>query len=274
MKKLASILAFLLSFPCEGAITFNAANNTGVAVLGSQSVTINAVAGNFVVLDIELSANGTACATRFGTISVADTAANTWAQTGTGFTSSGNFDCLQQWYAYLGNGNASDVITVSWSLVTTQPGSVVVLQFSGGATTTASLLDVTNKGTGTASPFTSGTFTTTNTDDVVVCNAGNYYQNGFTASTIGATTATIPANGKNGTNGATGGNSAGEYVIETTIQTGITGKMAVAGASVAGGIICGAFFPAAGATSPATNNRGLTINGGRLTINSGRVTIL
>lgn len=228
----------------EAAFSFDRAANTGVASATNTKVTITAVKGEFLVGSYEITGNGTACATRLGNPTVSDTLGNTWIFVrGNTWTSSGTFDCLVMAYAFISSNTASDVITFSDVNAYSIAQSATVEEFIGSVQSTASLLDTFGFASGTASPFTSSSFTTTNAADVIVCGAGNYYQNGFTASTIGTNTATIPANGINGSNGTSGGNSAEEYFIATTTQTSITGKINIAGASVAGGIICGAFFP-------------------------------
>lgn len=100
--------------------------------------------------------------------SVADTAGNTYTRFASSKATSGN-DHIETFYAFNITGNASNVVTATFSTGVTFR-RIMVHQYSGIATTTPT--DVVGVGTAAAATtVTSASFTTTQADEVIVSAA-------------------------------------------------------------------------------------------------------
>jgi len=147
------------------AIAFvQAANNSTVGT--ATTVTITTTTGNLLVLAVYEGVNATS------TISVSDTAGNTWTQVNSYVTSSGDR------FAMLYSLGASSItsVTATWSGNISATVPVVVIEFSGVATGTP--LDsnagnpATSSGTTNSTTLTSGALTTSNAVDVLIFGLG------------------------------------------------------------------------------------------------------
>lgn len=110
---------------------------------------MNVTGGNILVAYMSGQSSGVD-----GTIT--DTAGNTWHETGA-ITAVGGVNYMNIWYAYNVTGNASDVITFTWTSGTAAFAMLGVRQFSGYATSNPYNSRSTNSGSGTA--MDSGTVT-------------------------------------------------------------------------------------------------------------------
>lgn len=185
--RLAALVALaLLPARAGAAIAYvNSASNLDLSGTGFMTfpVTINATAGNFIVVtfrDYDVSSHIYASG-------ITDTGGNTFARA-LNAPDSGNFDAaVEVWYAQVTTGNASDVITVSWGASTVKYISLLAAQYSGIAT--ASPLDTT-AGADTIpaqTTVTSSAFTTTQADELIVCGCANNVGGGTWTPSVGYT---------------------------------------------------------------------------------------
>lgn len=148
------------------AIAYVNSGAGGVDTVAGTSISasaISAITGNFIVVSVR------AYSIKDNFVSsVTDTAGNTYTKA-TSILQSG--DGLELWYAYNITGNASNVITANLD------GSyryryIIAAQYSG-VYTGGDPLDVTATGghAGGSASITSGTFTTTQADELVVASA-------------------------------------------------------------------------------------------------------
>jgi hypothetical protein len=132
---------------------------SGVAAGSASAPAINAVTGNFIVV-------GTRGVNITG---VADTAGNTYTKiayyAGAGSTN------ITFWYAYNITGNASNIVTATFAS-NTGYYNIAVAQYSG-IRTASDPLDVYDTAQATGTSVTSGAFTTTNANDLIICYAAN-----------------------------------------------------------------------------------------------------
>lgn len=169
------------------AIAFVQAKNNS-AVGTATTVTITTTTGNLLVLVVYEGVNSTS------TMSVTDTAGNTWTQVGGYVTSSGDR------FAMFYSPGASSVtsVTATWSGGISATVPVVVIEFSGVATGTP--LDsnaanpATSSGTTSATSITSGSLSTSTATDVLIFGVGlGVSETGMTADTVHGYT--LPAGG-------------------------------------------------------------------------------
>lgn len=147
------------------AIAFvQAANNSTVGT--ATTVTITTTTGNLLVLAVYEGVNSTS------TMSVTDTAGNTWIQAGGYVTSSGDRFCM----FYCPNHTSVTSVTATWSGSINATVPVVVIEFSGVATGTPLDANGTNpatsSGTSAATSLTSGSLSTSNANDVLIFGLG------------------------------------------------------------------------------------------------------
>lgn len=171
---------------------------SGVAASSASAPAINAVTGNLIVVGTR-GVNITA---------MSDTAGNTYTKiayyAGAGSTN------ITFWYAKNITGNASNIVTATFAS-STGYYNITVVQYSGIDQT--SPLDVYDTAQGTGTSVTSGAFTTTNANDLILCYAStNSIISGYSAGS-GFTLRD---------NGALG---AFQEKIVSTIQTSTTASM-------------------------------------------------
>jgi hypothetical protein len=211
------ILLFSLSSYAQTLqTTAKGTDQTGSSVTSVATGAVATTTGWLAVVATRVSANNT------GTISApTDTAGDTC----TLITSS-----LVTWGAGSGGhmelaqclnitANASNVMTCHFT--TDSFDSCIVEYYSGALTSSA--LDAVTTGTGTASPVTSGTFSTVSSNEVIVACASPSANSGtFSAGSIGGTTATLDVTSGSSNAGDTGC----EHRNVTSTQSSITAAMA------------------------------------------------
>lgn len=162
---------------------------------------------------------------------VADTAGNTYTSR-TVKTFNGT-DSVQFWYAKNITGNASNVVTATFSSSAPSASGITVDQFSGCDTT--SPYDTEASGSGSGTGLVTGAFTTTTADEVIVV-----------AGDQGSTSGTYTAGAGYTIAGQTIGVALStEYQIVSSIQTGVTAGI-TSSAGLAYGIIAATFKIASG----------------------------
>ena len=159
----------------------------------------------------------------------------------------GNGDLSGQ-FTYLLSATADTTATFRQTLSASRPyRRLIVLQFRPDAGETVSL-DVQNTGSGTSLTPTSGSITTTGTDEIVIGGYGEYSANSTSSETIGGTAATEPAASPQGYSSAwyriltgtmTGGTASGS--IGST-QDWVCNIIAIKSVSAGGGTAVPVFY--------------------------------
>ena len=236
------LILALFSYPLYGAIAYvNAASHDTGGVGGTQvsAPATSHTTGNLLYVTVMMD---TYCGGR--AVSVSDTASNSYTQIGTVLDS--GFTCQAQFYANNITGNASNVVTATWSTPSGMFLAISVLQFSG--VDSASPLDASATGTATSATLvTSGTFSTATANQVLVAGGASYdYSRTWTADTGYA----IPS-------GATTeyAFSTAQYKIVSSTQTNVTASLTVSSSSAALSIMVATFKEASGGGSPSALRR-------------------
>lgn len=220
MRRLLLVLVFLLAaLPANAGLTFVQVQNNFAA--GPQTtivVNITTTAGSMLIV---AGAQGT---DNTSTETVSDSAGNTYTQTASGYTSSGAANRGAMWVK--ANALAVTSVTITFNVSQANP-MVFVLEFTRGVTASAEDTSV-NSNTAAGTSLTSGTYTTTNANDVLV-----YFMRsgaGQASWTPGAGF-TIPNN--NLTTGASGSNTraAIQYQIVSATQAAQTTSMSCTASS-------------------------------------------
>lgn len=178
-------------------------STTAVASVGATA--FSTTTGNHLVVGIRIDSHMPPCSF---TPSVADTAGNTFTLDKTTVNAS---ICEWLFSAKSITGNASDVVTASWTGGNADFDAIGVMQFSG---VTAGTLDATGTASGTGNSATTGAFTTTSANQVLAgCAELSNLSTTFTPGTGYA----VPAASVNSSayHGC-------EYKIVSAIQTGVT----------------------------------------------------
>lgn len=187
--------------------------NTSGAATTVATAAASATGGNLMVVGVRQDTDGTAPS------SVTDTAGNSYTHLSAADSQETVNDLLSIWYAKSITGNGSNIVTANWA-VGHNFTSVMARQYSGCDTSAPA--DATGTGAingAGAGSITSSSFTTTSANEVIVVfTSGNSTAQGYTVGTIGGVTATNLA----GDNSAGSMMSAGEDLIVSSIQTGIT----------------------------------------------------
>lgn len=187
---------------------------TGSSFTTLATAAFVATAGNLIVIGLGQDTNTTRPS------SITDTAGNTYTRVVGADATPGSLDLITLWYAFNITGNASNVVTAHWA-GNHEYGSMNVMQFSGVLTTDPIDVGTSAIATSPATSITSGSFTTTQADEVICVFARNHDGGTFSVGLIGGTNATSCFN----TGGAGAAGQGGEYLIVSGIQTGITAKM-------------------------------------------------
>lgn len=196
----------------------NTANGADMSGSLLPSITTNSFvsgAGNLLVAIVRQNLN------TIPPSSVTDAAGDTFTQITSASMSASNL--LTIWYAknILGSlGVSSEIVTANWG----QPHSfvsIMTLQYSGCDTTAP--LDISATGTaGSGTTVTSGVFTTSFPNEVIVAAASqNLVTQGLTAGLIGGTLSTMEVLDRPAGTSVSGA----EDLIVNTIRTGITASM-------------------------------------------------
>ena len=235
------LILALFSYPLYGAIAYvNAASHDTGGVGGTQvsAPATSHTTGNLLYVTVMMD---TYCGGR--TVSVSDTASNSYTQIGTVLDS--GFTCQAQFYAKNITGNANNVVAATWSLESAHL-AISVLQFSG--VDSASPLDASATGTATSATLvTSGTFSTATANQVLVAGGASYdYSRTWTADTG----YTIPSGAS--TEYAV---STAQYQIVSSTQNNVTADLTVSSSSAALSIMVATFKEASGGGSPSALRR-------------------
>jgi hypothetical protein len=186
--------------------SFGGYNHSTVASVASSAA--NCTAGNLLIATARWTETPY-------TATIADTAGNTWATDGP-YTDANSGHRLQMWYAYNITGNASNVVTITFSTNSSNSG-VSVMEFSGERTSSDPLdahgYNVSTSGNQPS--VTSGTFSTASANEVIVAgSATNNFGEAYTADTG----YTIPS-------GATQDYVTSQYKIVSSTQSSVTATM-------------------------------------------------
>ena len=242
MRRLALLLTVALLYAAPAYAQIARVNSTSAAVAAgaatTQSLTSFAVTtGNSIFVITRTDDNPVT--------GVVDTAGNTYTLVG----SENTYTYFSMWKACSVAGNASDVITITYAGSSTYRASLAV-QYSGIA---AACQDQVATGSITlAATVTSGAFTTTQADEVIVA--------GVQVSNIGVTWTA----GSTYTTNATEDLLMIEDRIVSSIQTGITAAATSSDASSHKTIVVGTFVKAAtGGGGGPTQHFGTIMGAGR-----------
>jgi hypothetical protein len=225
MKRLLLILA--LALPCWSAITVAHVNGNAGNTLyscsspnGCITFTLTVSAGDAILVSTDFYENFT------NTISVSDSAGNSWTATAPGNIVNGA-DNHQDFYVCNAKAGSPDTITVTLSGSYSQNDTIAGVGFDVTGTASSSCVSATNSATYSSSPVTSGTFTI-NATDVVIASVSSIYGGTSTAGNIGGSASSIPANATQH-NGNLGANLQVEYIVAPTNTSGITAAMSLVG---------------------------------------------
>lgn len=191
--------------PSSLAIVNTGTNSSQTAVTTLTASAVNATTGNAIVVWARQGAANTITGT------VTDTAGNTY--TNIGYTSLGSGDRAGLWYAKNITGNASNSVTVTWS-VSSGFTAITVIQISG-ASTSAPLDTFVAGSSGAANSITSLAFTTGVANTVVIMAASIQSLGNVYTPNAGYTLVTTDPDTLNGV----------QCKIVSSIQTGITPVM-------------------------------------------------
>ncbi len=209
-----TLLALLMLVQCCSAPQHTGAGGGGASVTTGNALIVGCVAS----------------AASAPTITVSDTAGNTFNPMGSQLAWNSNGSFTEMFVALNVTGNSSDAITCNYSASVSYPGLVAV-QYSGVATSSA--VDVTNaSGQCTnCNGVTSSSFTTAQAQEVIVAiyNANNSVT--FTAGT--GFTIEVQAGGT----GSSGFALADE--VTSAVQSAVSTSTSWSGASVPGAILVG-----------------------------------
>ena len=229
--RLVRTFVFLLAFSSLGAAqsltNCTSANTTGASTITTVAFGTVTVNDAIVVFTSGIGASSTA------TITDNSGSGLSWVQVGSYYYSTdrgGMFVVKAITSAYSGA-----TITSTWTFG--GQATIVACEISGAITGTGLVDTSTGSAANGVTSMTSPSFTTSNANDLLVYCTGNPSSGMGTAAAglIGSVTATIPT-------GATGSNrSACEYVLATSIQTGITAAMSWANSTTHQIAIAGAF---------------------------------
>lgn len=216
----------------------NATSGSGY-YLTSFNATINATTGNLLYVVVDDNVSGSGCSISTVTISDNASPANTYTQIR---QVSQTYDCITEFYAKNITGSASLQITANLSVA--KAATMSAMQFSG--LDTGNPLDATSTGTGAGATLTSGSFSTTNANEVIIAGASDYMgPSSWTAGSAGSASMGIPSNVTKTTGNATG-NSTAEYAIVSSLQNSITASITRGGTPDQGGITVATFKAASG----------------------------
>ncbi len=142
-------------------------DNSGTSVSSTSLPATSLTGGNLIVVAFSTFKFFAAAPTG----AVTDTAGNTYTEVGTGINSNVGFNSLHVWYCENAVGNAANVITITYSAQSSY-NSVVSAQYSDVSLSSA--LDVfdASKEISDVTSHTSGAFTTSQGNEIVVVFAG------------------------------------------------------------------------------------------------------
>ncbi|HEV2520844.1 MAG TPA: DUF4038 domain-containing protein [Candidatus Acidoferrales bacterium] len=200
---------------------------------------INTTAGNLLVVYCMNGGNNTA------TVTISDSAGQSWTQTTSGYASSASTNRSAMFYR--ANSAAVTSITATWTASANNIGAIVY-EISGADISSPADGSVNSSLSGSGiTSLTSGSPTTTNANDILIYGARS--QNDETTWTAG-TGYTIPANGSNTRQGT-------QFKVVTSTQSGVTTTMSWNTGTVGAAGIFAAFKAASGGgggTGPSITN--------------------
>jgi len=211
----------------QAAQGFSASGNTSI------TVPISTTAGNLLVIFCANGGNNTA------TITISDSAGQSWTQTTSGYASSASSNRSAMFYK--ANSAAVTSVTATWT-ASANNIEAIVYEINGADPSSPADGSVNSNVSGSAiTSLTSGALTTTNTNDILIYGARS--QSNETAWTAGSGY-TIPANGSNTRQGM-------QYQIVSSTQSGVTTSVSWnTGAAGAAGIFAAFKAASGGVTGP------------------------
>lgn len=206
MKRLVLILGLLLcTTPAHAALSVVQAAQNAINGTGGVAVTISTSAGNMLAIFTGEGVDNT------GTVTITDSASQSWTQAAAGYSrGDGTFTISGTWWFKPNSAHVTSV-TATWSSATGRKDAIVY-EISGAATATAENTSVNNLNDTVSTTYTSGTFSTTNANDILLF--GMRLNGAFTSPAAGSG-ATIPTNG-------TSARMITEYKIVAATQTSQT----------------------------------------------------
>lgn len=222
------------ALPTTGAANSNTAGSASSVVAAARAH----VAGNLLYV---VAGFHDGCSTH--TITISNTAVDTWTAIGAGLTDNTGVLCSRAYYAKNIIGNASDVVTATFDTSVLKP-FITVTQISGADTT--SPLDTSTLKTSNGTSVTSNAFTTTNANDLIIQGFVCYYTASPTTGLIGGVLSTIYGAASDM---AGGGNTAVGYLSVSSIQTNITAAASIGAGGQYVNLHVAAFKSAAGPTT-------------------------
>lgn len=246
----------LLALRAFGAITFvNAVADDDAGIDGTtlSLAATNHTAGNLLYVIGHTQNN---CVGLGITLSVSNTAGDTFTSIGTLQQGPNGFTCEQHWYAKNIIGNASDVVTLTAS-GSSHLKAMTVLQFSGLDTVSPLDVGLNPKFGSSVATVTSNAYTTTAASEVLIGGVGVYsigetYTPDATDCAGGAFT--IPT----GATGTTNQVTTAQYCIVSSTQTSVTQTITLGTSNVEPALLV-ATFKAAGAAPAAKHAQTATV---------------
>lgn len=182
------------------------ANHEATAATAS-TVTYTSTAGSLLVVGCSQNVNNTS------TLTVSDSAGNTWTQAGT--YSTGATGTHESAMFYVANASAVTSVTCTWSGSISGRVDVTLYEFTGADTSSPLDTTVNSANSGTGTSLTSGTFTTANANDALV----------YWVSTAGNPGTWTPGAGYSFNTNGNGARGAMQAEIVSSIQTSQTTSM-------------------------------------------------
>jgi len=238
------ILSILISQPSFGALAFvncKGAGSAGSSVSTLQSGAISATAGNAVYIYAVFKA---ACGA--STLTVSDLDSDTFTAIGSKVANASGAMCSYMWYCKNLVGNASEKYTVNWTGGGSAPLSFSVIQFSGQDTSSPFDQTATPGFGNVATTATTGTWTTTSANEIMVTGMGSYALSrtwtGDTGWTLDSTC--LAPSDQNATI---------QYKIVSSTQTGISTVVTISGAGTYIDALVATFKQASGGSTFVAN---------------------
>jgi hypothetical protein len=236
-------LALAAAGPAWGALArvnnvsgydFSGSSLSTSATFAHAIPTMAVTAGNQLVVNVVYAGNAG--------VTISDpVAGNTWTTVASGVAPNGNR--IYQFQATNVAGSAVDQILVTYPSGGGSYTSVVVTQYSGELTSGAALDASASKFQLVATSITSGAFTTSQANEVVVC-AGSYADTGATAGTVNGNAMSI--NAFDSPNKIL----VVEDVFLNAVQTGVTASMSTTSGAELAGFVCGTYKSSVTAAPP------------------------
>jgi hypothetical protein len=214
MKRLALIAALMaVRALAQSYVNATSGGTTSTLSTVSAAAAVHTTGDTLVVT----AAFRAACAA--ATMSISDTAGNTYTASPVGAYNYLSDTCTEQFYSAGITGNAANVVTLTLTTAEVRP-VLSVIEIAGATVLDAHPTQGTTSGSGT---ITTGTFNTAAAVEVIVAGVFTYNDgNTFTAGNIGATAANIPS----GATYTVATNMTSEYLVTSAIQTGIAASIA------------------------------------------------